>query len=1329
MPSADVDVVAATAMVQVGGSRAGSAVLVDERHLLTARHNVEPRSTRTSTPPDIRVVFPQFGDDGYGVTVLDLPNSAVDVAILQLADDKGVPARPIGVWAGRRLPAQVRVFGYPLAERAPTGVWRDFAVSGATTTGLQQLTWTSGAGTSRGHSGGPVVDMATCLLVGILSSGSVQGQFDRFVPVTVIESVWPGLRRPWLITGARSHVRLDGTAQRSHWRGGDGFMGRAEALDAIERWLAAVPGQGRPLLITGQPGAGKSAVLARAVLNLEATSSSSGVIFHARGGNATDFLDAVAAALGAPPSAGRGIGDLLDWLDHQQVPPGRLAVIVDALDEAENAQERSLIATALVALARRPWINVVVGTRPLTAGNRYRPGSMLHTLGVHDSTAKSLIDLDVPPYSDPAALLQLTIALLSQQGAHHPGPAGCAWETYRANPELSKRLARIVAERADRNFLVAALTATRLSIAEDALDPSTPGFDTSTLPSTVEEAVDKYLAGLPDPEPTRVRSILTALAHARGAGVTDDLWLRFVAALGYSADRLTLDALRDSPAADFLLQSSTDGGEPVTRLYHQALVEQLLPTRSSPGDHQAILQAVLNVVDDAGGWSVAPSYPRVHAADHAVEAGRLVHLLDEPEFVVSADPARLTAAVATLPPAERTPIATMVLMHGVQASTLPPDARRWFFAMTATHLGSPHLRDAFLANDPAFVRPCWAHSLGPPHQRLTHTAGVAIVLAVGRLDGRDVIVSGSLFTLQIWDAAGNPIGDPLTGHTGDWNRRTGRNDVVTALAIGRLDGRDVIVSGSDDGTLRIWDAAGKTVRDPLTGHTSGVNAVAVGRLNGRDIIVSGSYDGTLRFWNPAGPIGDPLIHSGGVTEMAIWRRQDRDVIVSGGNDRRLRIWDADGNPAGDPLIHPDGVSAMAVGRLNGRDIIVSGTDDGTVRIWDTAGRQVGEPLTGHTDVVHAVIVGRLNGRDVIISGSEDGAVRVWDAAGRPVGGPLTGHTGGVTSVAVGLANRDVVISGSRDGTVRIWHFAGSPVGHPRTGHTGPVRALAVGQLDGREVIVSGSHDGTVRVWDTAGNPTGQSFIRTSRWVSSVGIGQLHGRGVIVSEVIGGLQVWDASGDSVSDQIRFSSGVKAMAVGRLDDRDLIITAGNFEPLQIWDTAGKRIGRPLTRHPGDVCCVAVGRLNDRDVFVSGSESGAVQVWDSAGDPVGDPLTGPRLLWGGVVTIGHLDDRDVIIVGSRDDGALWIWDAAGRPVGDPLIHPGGVSGVACGRLYDREVIVSSGRSDGTLRVWDTAGRQLQGPIHLVEPCTGLQLSRKGLTIATGNAIAFLEANRKHG
>ena len=73
---------------------------------------------------------------------------------------------------------------------------------------------------------------------------------------------------------------------------------------------------------------------------------------------------------------------------------------------------------------------------------------------------------------------------------------------------------------------------------------------------------------------------------------------------------------------------------------------------------------------------------------------------------------------------------------------------------------------------------------------------------------------------------------------------------MRSVAIGQADGRPVIVSGSNDHTVRVWDATtGTPIGDPFTGHTDWVRSVAIGQVDGRPVIVSGSNDHTVRVWN------------------------------------------------------------------------------------------------------------------------------------------------------------------------------------------------------------------------------------------------------------------------------------------------------------------------------------------------------------------------------------------------------------------------------------------------------------------------------------------------
>ena len=390
----------------------------------------------------------------------------MDLAVLDLGEDPpgGLPA-PVPVWPAARLPGRVQVFGYPLAEGPLNGVWRQFEVAGPATAGTVQLDWIGDVGTFPGHSGGPVIDADGHALAGILVEGSEPGRFDRFLPVTLIAravaAAAPALADDRGRSGRGAQpLHPPRRGQRSVARGGDLFRGREVALAAVRSWLTADQPPGQALVITGQPGAGKSAVLARAALSLEAEHGGPGLAFHARAATIGDFLTALADLTGmdTPASADELVASLVG-LPGQ--PPTR--VVLDALDEAASDRDRRQITEALAELAVLPGLRVAVATRPLAVGNPYAPGGLLPALGVTPATITISSTSTATPTSTSTACASSPPPCSPRTGWTNPGPSGAAWTQYRARHAVRDRLAAMIAERAGRNFLVAAMAAVPLS--------------------------------------------------------------------------------------------------------------------------------------------------------------------------------------------------------------------------------------------------------------------------------------------------------------------------------------------------------------------------------------------------------------------------------------------------------------------------------------------------------------------------------------------------------------------------------------------------------------------------------------------------------------------------------------------------------------------------------------------------------------------------------------------------------------------------------------------------------------------------------------------------
>jgi WD40 repeat protein len=148
-----------------------------------------------------------------------------------------------------------------------------------------------------------------------------------------------------------------------------------------------------------------------------------------------------------------------------------------------------------------------------------------------------------------------------------------------------------------------------------------------------------------------------------------------------------------------------------------------------------------------------------------------------------------------------------------------------------------------------------------------------------------------------------------------------------------------VVTGSEDKTIRIWDAeSGAVVVGPLMGHNGWVESVAYSPDGWH--ITSGSHDHTIRIWDAetGAAVGNPLEgHTGSVYSVAY--SPDGRHIISGSFDQTIRMWDA--NTGGSPLVMALSTLRCLFSRWAARHLRILGT----IRIWDAeTGDAVGNPL-------------------------------------------------------------------------------------------------------------------------------------------------------------------------------------------------------------------------------------------------------------------------------------------------------------------------------------------------------------------------------------------------
>ncbi|MGW0019419.1 nSTAND1 domain-containing NTPase [Rhodococcus sp. NPDC003382] len=529
-------------------------------------------------------------------------------------------------------------------------------------------------------------------------------------------------------------------------------------------------------------------------------------------------------------------------------------------------------------------------------------------------------------------------------------------------------------------------------------------------------------------------------------------------------------------------------------------------------------------------------------------------------------------------------------------------------------------------------------------------------------DGDRIVTGGDDGTIRVWDSGtGLSTIEPIEGHDGS----------VTSVVVDP--NRDRVASGGDDGAVHIWEiATGQLVGTPVDNAASSVQSIAFTHDGSQ--IVSTHDDGTVQWWDPENgqPDGEPNQIVGG-TVTAVAFSPDGRWIATGSGDYGIRLWDMstpEYDLVGEAMTgHARPVDELVFSPDSRR--IASVSDDGTIRLWDVASRhEIGEPMNSPIPVTS---VSFDSSGDRLVSGGNDGTIRVWDSVRQvPIGGPLTGHDGPVTSVGFGQDDRELLSAGW-DGTVRRWDattalpmIAGSSATSGILTH--PDSSLAV-SIAWDDAILVWNFDGTrpIRRSLDAGQSSNMAASRTAHRLA-------------VADEDGSIQIWDLdTGQTVGARITAHQGAVTYVSYSPDGRRLA-SAGEDGTVQFWDAAtGARIGDlTRSRHEGQVN--VIGFSPDGHHLVSGGGDGTLELWSAdTAAPTGVSIE----VGSGVWQAGFTADGRRIYSISFDQG-LQLWDPdKGQSLG--TVESGGKAADANVAISPDRTRIVAGGSDGVLRQWD--------------------------------------------
>jgi WD40 repeat protein len=952
-------------------------------------------------------------------------------------------------------------------------------------------------------------------------------------------------------------------------------------------------------------------------------------------GEACDFL--FSTALAQVTRQARDSGRILAF-EH-----AKLILVVDQLEElftltSISDQQRDIFIRILSGLARAGSVWVIATIR---ADFSHRLADSKEMIALIEGFGK--LEITVPGAAELAEMIRKPAHLAGLAFEQHPVTglgldAVLAADAAKASsmlPLLSFALAAIYAEDVER--------ASGRMLTHQAYE------SLGGLEGAITKRADETVAALSVEQKAALPRVLRALVTISGTGATTPT--AHAAPLNmFSADPMAL-ALVDALTEARLLVASSDGELSTVRIAHEALIGTWTLARQQLLKDRRDLETRALILQQYGRWQAA------------VASERRALLLRHPDLASARDLKKRWGNELSADLAE-------FIKASDQASRATA-RRRWIAAMSVivilgclafTSLG--FLSVAQKQRMRALI--AQSEFLASDARTLTQegNATLGMLLALEALPKRistpdRPYVSEAEYALE--DAVSNLRERAvLAGHGS-----------TTWAAIYSPDGSSV-VTGSDDGTARLWNAHTGEAGPVLKGHESSVNFVDFSSDGTR--IATASSDATVRLWDAHSGSRQPVLRGHGDSINTVHFSHDGKWLVTASDDRTARIWDAESATTVRVLKH-DGLVNTAAFSPDDRNVLTASTD-GMARLWDAHNGQLIQTLAGHTDFVTVAEFSR-DGLS-IVTGSWDGTARVW-TPGSAESLVLRGHVGHVIAATFSPDGRHIV-TGSSDNTARIWDRASGAEIAVLKGHDEAVNSVTY-SADGKR-IATGSSDKTIRIWD-AKTGTSLGVLRGHNGAVNSVVFSPDGKEIVSASTDRTARLWNT--DIQAAKVVLAGHSESIASAAFSpDGQRLVTASNDRTAQVWDIAKQVVIATLTGH-ADRVTSAVFSPDGKTVLTASWDRTAC-LWDVATRTCYRKFEGH----GGPLTSAAFSPDGRRIVTASSDGTARVWDVA---TGASLaILQGHQSWVTSAAFSPDGTQVVTGSWDTTARIWNASSGELQ-------------------------------------